>query len=422
MEVRIERRQEVDLRFTAPPSKSVTHRALMIAALAEGESVIRRPLRAADTRLTAAALRSLGIDLVQEEESVRLQGCAGALPDTGGPVRLSLGNSGTTLRIMAGVSLLAPHPVCLTGDARMQQRPFGPLGDALVQAGGRVRYPVQEGYPPVEVQGPLRGGVVNLEGGMSSQFLSSLLIAGPYARRTLAVCMRTPPVSRPYIDLTLRTMEDFGVRPFRVGSEWFVVPEGVYRGRDYTVEGDWSSASYLCAIAAVCGGRVSVGGLERTSAQGDRIFPEILSAMGCRVRWNGDLLTVERDGPLEGIEVGMASAPDIVQTVAAVAAFARGSTTITGVAHLRYKESDRLEAIRRVLTAAGAGVTVEGDRLTIRPGPLRPLIVDPENDHRTAMSAAVIGLGAGGVVVRDAGCVEKSYPGFWEALVGVGLL
>jgi 3-phosphoshikimate 1-carboxyvinyltransferase len=201
------------------------------------------------------------------------------------------------------------------------------------------------------------------------------------------------------------------------------VESGVpYRGRNYRIEGDFSSASYLFAIAAICGGRVTVRGLNPASVQGDRRFLDALVSMGCRVASSDDAVTVERTGDLEGIEIDMSSSPDTVQTLAAVAAVAGSPTTITGTAHLRYKESDRVAVTAETLRRMGAGVEVTADSIRINPAPLHGVAVDPHDDHRTAMAFAVLGLAVGGMVIRDPGCVEKSFPGFWEALYGEGLL
>lgn len=414
------RRSGVDLRVAAPPSKSLTHRALVAAALAGGVSEVLRPLVSEDTALTAQALRALGVAVEASGAGLSVRGAGGRFP-TRGPVTLDLRNSGTSLRLLAGVATLSPFPVTLTGSARMQERPVGPLGEALAALGGGVAYPGRPGYPPVTVRGPVRGGAAVIRGDISSQFVSSLLMAAPCWEEGLDLTLTPPVVSAPYLDLTAAVISAFGVQIRRDG-ERFSVPPGAYSPRTYAVEGDWSSASYFFAVGAVCGGRVVVENLDPASLQGDRRFVEALEQMGASVRYGEDGIVLESDGDLEGIEVDMAAAPDTVQTLAAVAAFARGPTRITGIAHLRYKESDRIAAIERVLGSVGARVAVEEDAVTVTPGPFRAATVDPANDHRTAMSAAVLGLGAGGVRVLDAGCVEKSFPEFWDVLQEAGLL
>lgn len=422
MIVRVSRTGPVEAVFEAPPSKSYTHRALIAGALAEGETRITNPLRAVDTELTAGGLEALGVPVEWRPGEVLVIGCGGTFR-TGGEVTIDCGNSGTTLRLLASVALLAPHPVVLTGSSRMLERPVGPLARALAGLGGEVIFPGRSGYPPVRVSGRLRGGRVEIDGSVSSQFVSSILMAAPCAEEDVEVTLPVPPASRSYLDLTLDVMREFGARFERRGYEWFRVESGVpYRGRNYRIEGDFSSASYLFAIAAICGGRVTVRGLNPASVQGDRRFLDALVSMGCRVASSDDAVTVERTGDLEGIEIDMSSSPDTVQTLAAVAAVAGSPTTITGTAHLRYKESDRVAVTAETLRRMGAGVEVTADSIRINPVPLHGVAVDPHDDHRTAMTFAVLGLAVGGMVIRDPGCVEKSFPGFWEALYGEGLL
>jgi len=419
--VTLKKAQGIDLSITAPPSKSFTHRALVAAALARGPSSIMDPLVSGDTAITATALRSLGVPLLWDEGKVRITGAAGRFP-TREETILDLGDSGTSMRFFAALSLLAGNPVVLRGSPRMHERPIGPLAGALREVGGEVRYLGKEGYPPLRVAGAFRGGEVVVDGSISSQFISALLMAAPCGEGDLGLTVSPPPVSRSYLDLTAEVMSAFGARPEREGYTRFLVKGGTgYRGRTYRIEGDFSSASYFLAMGAVCGGRVRVGNLNRESPQGDRRFPDILEEMGCRVRWDSGGLLLESDGSLSGTSVGMSESPDTVQTLCAVAAFARTPTRISGIAHLRHKESDRIQATAGALRSLGGDVRVEGDTITIHPRPLHGGIIDPEADHRTAMAFAVIGLGAGGVTIRDAECVSKSYPQFWDHLRGAGL-
>jgi len=413
MIVRVSGIGPVDATFEAPSSKSYTHRALIAAALAAGRSRITAPLRAADTELTAQGLESLGVPIEWLPGEITVTGCSGAFPAPG-EVTIDCRNSGTTLRLLASAALLAPHPVVLTGSTRMLERPIGPLADALRTLGGDVAFTGRPGFPPIRILGRLRGGKAQIDGSMSSQFISSILMAAPYADEDVELTLPAPPASQSYLDVTADVMLRFGARLERRGYEWFRVKSGVpYRGRGYRVEGDYSSASYLFAVAAV---------LNPASVQGDRRFLDALEAMGCRVAAGADAVTVERTGDLEGIEIDMSSSPDTVQTLAAVAATAASPTTITGIAHLQYKESDRVGVTAEVLRRMGAGVLVTEDSLMVTPAHLHGVLVDPHDDHRTAMAFAVLGLAVGGMAIRDPGCVEKSFPGFWEALYGEGLL
>ncbi|WP_292364310.1 MULTISPECIES: 3-phosphoshikimate 1-carboxyvinyltransferase [unclassified Methanoculleus] len=422
MIVRVSRTGPVDAAFEAPPSKSYTHRALIAAALAGGESRIAAPLRAADTELTARGLESLGVAIEWLPEEIAVSGCGGTFP-TPGEVTIDCGNSGTTLRLLTSAALLARHPVVLTGNARMLERPVGPLAGALGALGADVVFTGRPGFPPIRVSGRLRGGKTEIDGSISSQFISSILMAAPYAEEDVELTLPAAPASRSYLDVTADVMLRFGARLEQRGYDWFRVKSGVpYRGRGYRVEGDYSSASYLFAVAAVCGGKVTVTGLNPASVQGDRRFLEALEAMGCRVTARGDAVMVERTDPLRGIEIDMSSSPDTVQTLAAVAATAGSPTTITGIAHLQYKESDRVGVTSDTLRRMGAGVEVTEDSLTITPAPLHGVAVDPHDDHRTAMAFAVLGLAVGGMAILEPECVAKSFPGFWEALYREGLL
>jgi 3-phosphoshikimate 1-carboxyvinyltransferase len=422
VEVTLRKAGTIDLRVRAPPSKSFTHRALVAAALARGGSTLRDPLVSDDTRITADALRKLGVSLAWERDTVRVAGTGGRFP-VRGETTLDLGDSGTSMRFFAALALLAGGPVVLRGSPRMHERPIGPLAGALGELGGIVRYLGKEGYPPLRVSGSFRGGEVVVDGSTSSQFISALLVAAPCGEGDLGLTVSPAPVSRSYLDITAEVMSAFGAAPEREGYTRFLVKGGTgYRGRGYHIEGDFSSASYFLAMGAVCGGRVAVGNLDRSSPQGDRWFPGILGEMGCRARWTGQTLVLEGDGDLSGVDVEMSGSPDTVQTLCAVAAFAKSPTRIRGIGHLRHKESDRIEATARALRNLGGDVRVEGDTVTILPRPLHGGVIDPGGDHRTAMAFSVVALGAGDVTIRDAECVSKSYPRFWDHLREAGLL
>jgi 3-phosphoshikimate 1-carboxyvinyltransferase len=421
MDIRVEKTGSADLVFAAPPSKSFTHRALIAAALADGKSTIFRPLEAEDTRLTAGALRKLGVKIEEENRRLVITGCNGVLKNPG-TTTLDLENSGTSLRLLTTLALLCRHPVILTGSARMQERPIGPLAGALPAIGGAVKFLDNPGYPPLEVSGQLKGGPVVIDGSLSSQFISSILMAAPYAQNEIEVVIPGPPASASYLDITVSVMEAFGAKVTRTGYGRFAVSTtDRYKARRYTIEGDWSSASYFFAIAAVCGGKVMVKNLAPDSVQGDRRFPDALAAMGCSVTYGKDTVTVGRTGPLTGITFDMSTSPDTVQTLCMVAAVAQGPTTITGISHLKFKESDRINGTADRLRALGCGADVSEDSLTIRPAPLHGGTIDPANDHRAAMSFAVLGLGIGGITITNAECVNKSFPGFWELLKNAGL-
>jgi 3-phosphoshikimate 1-carboxyvinyltransferase len=313
--------------------------------------------------------------------------------------------------------MLADHPVTLTGSARMQERPVGPLADALVALGGRVSFEKKTGFPPVTVSGPLAGGSATIDGSASSQFASSILMAAPYAQHEVTLSITGTPASQSYLNITAGVMTGFGAVIRREGYRIFDVSNhDHYTGHTYVIEGDYSSASYFFALAAICGGRVAVTGLNPASVQGDRLFLSALGMMGCRVTYGRDRVTVEHEGPLSGITIDMSSAPDTVQTLCMVAAVAKTPTVITGISHLKYKESDRLTGTVERLGQLGGIAHTGEDRIVIQPAALHGGTIDPANDHRTAMSFAVLGLGIRGVSITGAECVSKSFPGFWDAI------
>jgi 3-phosphoshikimate 1-carboxyvinyltransferase len=419
MIITLQRREAGNLEVTAPPSKSYTHRALIMAALGSGQTTILNPLYAEDTLLTIKALRMLGIMAEVNPDRVIISGCNGKFPDTENTV-LDLDNSGTSLRLIAPLALLCRHPVTITGSRRMQERPIGPLAQALHTLGGTVQFLKNEGYPPLRVSGHLHGGTAVIDGTISSQFISSILIAAPYAENKTEVIIPSPPVSGSYLDITLEVMQAFGAGVTREGYTRFSVDNTRrYTGRTYTVEGDYSSSSYFFAIAAICGGRMTVKNLVPGSVQGDRRFPDILATMGCTVTYSDNAVTVERNGELHGITVDMSASPDTVQTLCMVAAMATTPTTISGISHLKFKESNRIASTAERLIALGGDVQVGDDWITIHPSPLHGGIIDPDNDHRTAMSFAVLGLGIRGITIKNAECVNKSFPGFWDTIRGL---
>lgn len=420
MDVTLERAEDISIRVRAPPSKSYTHRALVAAALAEGVSTLEHPLIATDTEVTVEGLSRLGVRIDRHGEHLRVTGSGGVL-DCAGVTELRMGDSGTSFRLLTSVALLCAHPVIMTGSARMKERPVGGLVDALNSIGGRIRYLESPGFPPLFIEGELEGGMVTVESSISSQFASSLLLAAPCARSPTELRIPAGGVSLPYLDVTSEVMASFGIPVERRGYAWFRVLPASYRARNYRIEGDYSSASYFFAMAAVCGGRATIENLVPASVQGDRALLDALEEMGCRISSSGNTVTLESDGRLEGIERDMSASPDIVQTLCMVAAHARSPSRFTGISHLRYKESDRIRAILDVIRTLGGDAARVRDALIIRPAPLHGGIIAAGNDHRTAMSAAVLGLAVGGVTITGAECVSKSFPDFWEILIEADL-
>jgi 3-phosphoshikimate 1-carboxyvinyltransferase len=307
----------------------------------------------------------------------------------------------------------------LDGTPRMRERPIQDLLDALEQLGTKAHSELLSGCPPVVVEAAgLRGGRAEIAGDVSSQFLSGLLMAAPYAENPVELVLRGPLVSQPYAAMTTAVMAAFGVK-VETSSEGFIVPAGVgYHGRVYEIEPDASAASYFFAAAAITGGRITVEGLSRHSLQGDVAFCDCLEKMGCTVEYGKNEITVQA-GNLRGIDVDMNAISDTVQTLAAVALFANGPTTITRVAHIRHKETDRIHALATELRKIGAGVDQRPDGLRIIPGKLRGTRIETYNDHRMAMSMALVGLAVPGIVILDPECTAKTYPDFFADLARI---
>lgn len=405
-----------------PGSKSITNRALVCAALAEGRSLLKGALDSEDTRVMIEALRQLGMGLKPRlaEGFVEVEGCGGVIPAAEG--QLYVANSGTTVRFLASLVSLANGRFRLDGTPRMRERPIGDLVESLRQLGVDAQAESPGGCPPVAIQaGGLSGGRATIRGDVSSQFLSGLLLAAPYAREPVTLVVEGELVSQPYVSMSLAVMEAFGVETERRAMREFQVPHAHYRGHSYEIEPDASAASYFFAAAAITAGEVTVEGLSADSLQGDVGFVDVLKQMGCRVEYGADRITVE-GGKLRGVNVNMNSISDTVQTLAAVALFAEGPTTVRGVAHIRHKETDRIAALATELRKLGAEVIESSDGLSITPRPLQAATVDTYQDHRMAMSLALVGLRQPGVVINDPGCTAKTYPGFWRDLEGLGVV
>lgn len=419
----------LDAVVRVPGSKSITNRALVIAALAHGRSRLTGALFADDTLHMIDALGRLGIRVTTDRDSgtIDIVGCDGHIPSS--EAELYCGNSGTTMRFCTGLCALGFGEYVLDGMARMRERPILALAQALQALGTLVEYMGREGYPPLRVHARgLRGGEVRFDSPPSSQLVSALLMAAPYARSDVMIEVWGQLVSEPYVHMTLAVMEAFGVTVLdRHGADtarYVVAAPQRYVGREYAIEPDASNSSYFLAAPAVAGGSVTVEGLGTASVQGDAHFVDVLERMGCRIERGTQRLTVH--GPpageqLRGIDVDLNHMPDMVQTLAVVALFANGPTHIRNVANLRLKETDRLAALARELGKMGAEVTVESDGLTIQP-PIKavPAQVETYDDHRMAMSFALASLRLDGIVIAEPGCVNKTFPDFfdrWQALV-----
>lgn len=413
---RIEAAGSIDACIRLPGSKSVTHRALLMAALADGTSEIWNPLRAEDTLLTARALDQLGVRIQWGAEGMTVTAPPKRWKRTEGPIHL--GNSGTSTRLLLAVAAAGEGRFVFDGSARLRERPVGPVLDALGKLGTGCRWLARTGYPPVEITcRGLSGGEVEVDASKSSQFLSALLIASPCAREEARIVWRRPVASYPYVQLTLSMMREAGIDFRPLGENGIAVPAPqIYAPLRLTVEGDFSSASYFWAAAAITGGTVHTSPLSRESVQGDRRLLDVLARMGCGVAWEAGGVRVTGPAGLKPVDVDMNDMPDMVPTLAVLAAFAGGRTRIRNVAHLRVKESDRLQTVALELGKLGVPVSELEDGLEIRGGEARaPRIpIDSHNDHRIAMALAVAGLRTGGMEIHGAEAVAKSFPSFWD--------
>ncbi len=398
-----------------PGSKSFTHRALIASALAEGESVLGNALRSEDTEYTARGLEKLGIRIAWQGDSILVRGRGGTL--RAGEENIFVGDSGTSMRFLTALAALKHGRTTLDGSQRMRERPMAEVLGGLVALGVQAYSLRGNGCPPVvvEAQG-LGGGMARIRGSESSQFLSALLMVAPLARADVRLEVSGQLVSRPYVDITCGVMADFGVQVEKEDGDSFFVRAGQrYLPRSYRIEGDASNASYFLAAAAVTGGRVRVENFRPESLQGDAQFLKILEQMGCQVK-RGENWAEVQGGELRGLEVDMNAMPDVVPTLAVVAAFARGRTIMRNVGHLRLKESDRLKTVAGELAKIEARVEEGEDWLQVQGGKTRGAEIETHNDHRLAMSFAIAGLAVPGIRIKGENCVHKSFPTFWETL------
>ncbi len=400
-----------------PGSKSLTNRALLVAALAQGTTTLTNALFSDDSRHCADSLRRLGfsVEISNPQSLISVRGMGGRLPAA--RAELFVGNAGTAARFLTAMLTLGQGAYLLDGDARMRERPIADLLDALTQLGANVESPT--GCPPVHViASGLPGGRAKIAGDVSSQFLSGLLMVSPYAQSPVELMVERDLNSRPYVDMTLAVMADFGVTVERDGYESFRIQPRRYRALgEYAIESDASAASYFFAAPAICGGTVRVLNISRRSNQGDIAFLDVLSAMGCTVTEGDHWIEVTGPAELRSVDVDMRDIPDTAQTLAAIAPFASSPTTIRGIASARVKETDRVAAMCIELARLGVLVAEHPDGLTIQPcRDIRPATVRTYNDHRMAMAFALVGLRAPGVEIENPRCVSKTFPDYFEVL------
>ena len=412
----------VDGTINLPGSKSVSNRALLLAALAKGTTTLTNLLDSDDVRHMLNALNALGVHYSLSDDRTRCE-----IQGQGGPfntlveLELFLGNAGTAMRPLAAALCLGTNNVVLTGEPRMKERPIGHLVDALRQGGADVTYLEQENYPPLHLKGGFTGGNVTVDGSVSSQFLTALLMAAPLAPGNTAIDIKGELVSKPYIDITLHLMKTFGVEVENQNYQRFVIQGGQqYQSPGhYLVEGDASSASYFLAAAAIKGGTVKVTGIGRNSVQGDIRFADVLEKMGAHITWGDDFISCTR-GELNAIDMDMNHIPDAAMTIATTALFARGTTTLRNIYNWRVKETDRLAAMATELRKVGATVEEGHDFITVTPpAQLQFADIGTYNDHRMAMCFSLVALSDTPVTILDPKCTAKTFPNYFAQLVRI---
>ncbi len=400
-----------------PGSKSLTNRALLIASLANGTTCLTNALFSDDSRYFAKALQSLGFDVQLDEahHEMTVTGLGGKIPAN--KAELFIGNAGTAARFLSAFLTLGNGEYLLDGEPRMRERPIQDLIEALQQLG--VKLEATNHCPPVKIRASgLQGGKTKIAGNISSQFLSALLMVAPYAKSPIEIEVITDLNSKPYVDMTIAIMQDFGVEIERQGYDRFILrPSSFLPLSSYQIESDASAASYFFAAPAVCGGTVRVENISRASKQGDIAFLDVLQQMGCRINEGADFIEVTGAESLSGVDVDMRNISDMAQTLAVIAPFASSPTTIRGIAFIRRKETDRVHAVCTELSRLGARVEEHEDGMTIYPAEeIRPSVIQTYNDHRMAMAFSLIGLRAEGIVIENPSCVSKTFPNYFEVL------
>lgn len=405
---------------SAPASKSYSHRALLAASVAKGVSHIKNLLKADDIEVTIKALKNLGTSISQENDLTIVQGNGGHFHLPAKNVVLDCCDSGTSLRFLTALSSLSDGQVTLDGSSRLRARPIDRLVRALTDMGVDA-YCTEGNFAPVQIKGgTLQGGTLLVDGSESSQFISALLLIAPFARKDVTVTVSNL-CSAPYVDVTIDVMKSFGVSVIQRGDEFTVKAPQAYQGTDYSVEGDFSSASYFLAAAAVTGSKVKVTDLNPDSIQADVKILSILKQMGCSVRCGRNWVEVT-GAPLTALSLEMSDCPDLVPVVSVLAAFAKGTTVISNIGHVRLKESDRIKAVSQELAKMGIACNTNENSLTVIGGKPQGTKIEVHNDHRIAMSFSVAALGASGKTeIINAQAVSKSYPDFYNHLKSLGV-
>ncbi|MEH2396145.1 3-phosphoshikimate 1-carboxyvinyltransferase [Nostoc sp.] len=405
----------VDATVEIPGSKSLTNRALLVAALAQGDSILENALFSEDSKYFAKCLEQLGIPITLNPHQAQIQvaGRGGDIPAK--QADLFVGLAGTAARFISALVALGNGEYRLDGVPRMRERPMGDMLTVLQTGGATVKFEGNSGFMPYTVYSrQFAGGNFQLKANQTSQQLSALLMIAPYAQQDTSIEVEGTLVSQSYVKMTCRLMADFGVEVIQISDNQFQIKAGQrYQARHYTVEPDASNASYFFAAAAVTGGRVRVKHLTKQSCQGDILWLNVLEQMGCQIKDSDDYTEVTGPKQLQGIDIDMNDISDLVQTLGAIAPFASSPVTIRNVEHIRYKETDRIRAVVTELRRLGVEVEEFADRLKIEPGPITPAAIETYHDHRMAMAFAVTGLKVPGIVIKDPGCTAKTFPDYF---------
>jgi len=416
LDIKLKKLDNIEAEITAPPSKSITHRAIFISSLAEGSSILKNCLFSDDTLYTIKACSAFGSKIDRINDDLRIKGKLCPLDHP--KHEIYVGNSGTTMRFISSYSaLMKNNRIKILGNERMNQRPIGDLIFALKNLGVKIYSINNNNCPPVIVEGGgIKGGKTELKGDKSSQFISSLLVSCIKANSDVEITTIGEIKSKPYIDLTIDVIRHFGGVIINKNYKKFIVPGNQrYHSQKFFIEGDFSSASYFFGIAAVLRGKVKINNLFYNSSQGDKKFLDILQTMGCKVKYGTNWIELHGD-ELNGISIDMKDHPDLVPTLAILGAFAKGETHIYNIKHLRYKETDRIKAISTELKKIGAYVKELPDGLIIKKDVFKDAIIETYDDHRIAMSFAIAALKTGKITIKNIECVSKSFPNFFKII------
>jgi len=416
--------ENLNVETTAPPSKAHTLRALIIGSLAEGTTVIKNPLLGQDQLNVINCLKKLGVKIEQTADKITVEGSGGKYSPrcdrvaTGRPIEseLNVGESGVGMNFLGAAANLSDKPVIITGSRRLTERPIDEVVNGMKQLGCKIDYLDKGGFPPVKIYGGgIKGGNAIIKGSKTSQYFSAIVISSPYAQAGVTLNCIDEMTEKPYFDISLQMMSEFGIDVVNKNYKQITVPSGKkYSAREMTIEGDYSSASFFFLAAAICKSKVTISGLRIDTKQGDKAFLNLIEKMGCKISEKKDKISIE-GGELAAIEQDMSDVPDLVPPTAIAAAFAKGRSQLTNIGHLRLKECDRLAVIASELNKMGVSAKCDEDSLIIEgTRQAHGAKIDPHNDHRIAMSFATAGLAIGGQIIENENCVAKSFPDFWE--------